>query len=73
LVDRYLQFLAVQQSNPDDREAAPKFWKNLYLEFFKKWPIGAISSEVLAVFSGDEEKAKIAMRKDKEQVSTYID
>jgi hypothetical protein len=73
LVDQYMAFLALQHGTDSQSEADEKasadFWTNLYREFFKKWPNIMVPTDVLALFSNNLEKAKAAMKKDKEDVS----
>jgi hypothetical protein len=51
-------------------EISENFWKNVYREFFEKWPTLMVPPEVLAAFSGNIAEAEAGMKKYKEEVIT---
>ena len=73
LTDHYPGFVAMQlkSGNSHNREElSENFWKNIYREFFEKWPNIVVPPDVSAAFPGD--KAKARMKEYKEEVITVF-
>jgi hypothetical protein len=50
------------EKSRNGEEISENFWKNVYREFFEKWPTVVVPSNVLAAFSGDNAEAGARMK-----------
>jgi hypothetical protein len=62
--------MQIESAKPGNEgsQVSENFWKNIYREFFEKWPTIVVPPDVLALFSGDKAEAEARMKEHKQAV-----